>query len=57
MITEEQRDKLWEFICKYERTVAECAARENEDHDRFWEGRQDYACSELDEYINSLVQK
>lgn len=53
MITEEQRAKLWELICKYEKTVQESTRNEG---DKFFEGRQDYACGELDEFVSRLAR-
>lgn len=53
MITEQQRVELWNLICKYERAVQESTRNEG---DKFFEGRQDYACCELNDFVDSLAQ-
>ncbi len=52
MITKEQAEVLWELVCKYEKAVADSAKREG---CKFFDGRQDYACEVLHDFITSLT--
>ncbi len=52
MITKEQSEVLWELVCKYETAIQESTRNEG---CKFFEGRQDYACELLFNYVTSIT--